>query len=70
MPAVASEAQLLDDYAVDVAMVTSWGSTTFRRMTVWSDTAGDDVPMTVGDHGEPVTSEGLVMEPGRQEPPA
>jgi transglutaminase-like putative cysteine protease len=58
--------------AVDVAMVTTWGSTIFRRMVVWTDTEGNDAPVAVGNHGEPVTSEGLVIVPGQQpqEPPA
>jgi transglutaminase-like putative cysteine protease len=57
--------------AVDVAMVTSWGSTLFRQMVVWTDPVGhNDTPIEDRVARTPVAPEGLVIETGTspQEP--
>jgi transglutaminase-like putative cysteine protease len=51
--------------AVDVAMVTSWGSTIFRNMVVWTDEVGHNGTSHEDRVGRtPVAPEGLVIETG------
>jgi transglutaminase-like putative cysteine protease len=52
--------------AVDVAMVTSWGSAQFRRMVVWADvhrpSEDEPDPRDEADGFSPDESEGVTIE--------